>query len=75
MVVIPLSLPLIQKISSVRLFIPADLRPLDNRMAVLKSIGEVKERFPVTVPFVGPHTGHEDRGQAVQGSDQENRNF
>ena len=29
-----------------RLFIPADLRPLDNRMAVLKSIKEVNKRFP-----------------------------
>jgi len=54
MVVIPLLLPLIQQISSVRLFIPADLRPLDNRMAVLKSIGEVKKRFPDTVPLLDP---------------------
>merc|ERR1719447_1871362 len=39
MVVIPLLLNLIQQVSSVRLqTVPADLRPLDNRMAVLKSI-------------------------------------
>jgi len=54
MVVIPLLLPLIQQISSVRLFIPADLRPLDNRMAVLKSISEVKKRFPESVPLLDP---------------------
>jgi len=54
MVVIPLLLPLIQQISSVRLFIPADLRPLDNRMAVLKSISEVKKRFPDNVPLLDP---------------------
>merc|ERR1712013_883902 len=54
MVVIPLLLNLIQQVSSVRLFVPADLRPLDNRMAVLKSIGEVKKRFPNNVPLLDP---------------------
>jgi len=54
MVVIPLLLPLVQQISSVRLFIPSDLRPLDNRMAVLKSISEVKKRFPQNVPLLDP---------------------
>merc|ERR1712059_111011 len=54
MVVIPLLLPLVQQISSVRLFIPSDLRPLDNRMAVLKSIQEVKKRFPKGVPLLDP---------------------
>ena len=54
MIVIPLLLHLIQQISSVRLFIPKDLRPLDNRMAVLKSIGEVKNRFPDGVPLLDP---------------------
>lgn len=54
MVVIPLLLPLVQQVSSVRLFIPADLRPLDNRMAVLKSIAEVNKRFPAGVPLLDP---------------------
>lgn len=54
MVVIPLLLPLVQQVSSVRLFIPADLRPLDNRMAVLKSIREVNKRFPKGVPLLDP---------------------
>lgn len=54
MVVIPLLLNLVQQVSSVRLFIPADLRPLDNRMAVLKSIAEVKKRFPKGVPLLDP---------------------
>jgi len=54
MIVIPLLLHLIQQISSVRLFIPKDLRPLDNRMAVLKSIDEVKKRFPDGVPLLDP---------------------
>jgi len=54
MIVIPLLLPLIQQISSVRLFVPKDLRPLDTRMSVLKSIGEVKKRFPDGVPLLDP---------------------
>lgn len=82
-----LMLTLSLKVSSVRLFIPADLRPLDNRMvrrylrlllrlmllpffllllllyscsyysysqAVLKSIAEVKKRFPTGVPLLDP---------------------
>jgi len=54
MVVIPLLLPLVQQISSVRLFIPSDLRPVDNRMAVLKSITEVKKRFKENIPLLDP---------------------
>lgn len=55
MVVIPILLPLIQQISTIRLFIPQDLRPLDNRMAVLKAIREALKRFPVT-PLLDPVT-------------------
>jgi len=54
MVVVPLLLHLVQQISSVRLFIPSDLRSLDNRNSVLKSIGEVKKRFPNGVPLLDP---------------------
>ena len=43
MVIVPLLLHLVQQISSVRLFIPSDLRPADNRYSVLKSIGEVRK--------------------------------
>ncbi len=53
MVVIPILLPLIQQISTIRLFIPQDLRPLDNRMAVLKAIREALKRFPVP-PLLDP---------------------
>ncbi len=55
MVVIPILLPLIQQISTVRLFIPQDLRPLDNRMAVLKAIREALKRFP-NPPLLDPVT-------------------
>lgn len=37
-----------------RLFIPSDLRPIDNRNSVLKSIGEVKKRFQDGVPLLDP---------------------
>ena len=42
MVVAPIHPSLIQQISSVRIFIPEDLKPSDNRKAVLKSIEQVK---------------------------------
>ena len=53
MIMVPILLNLVQQISSVRLFIPSDLRPLDNRMAVLKSIKEAKKRFP-RIPLLDP---------------------
>ncbi|XP_066297951.1 exosome RNA helicase MTR4-like [Branchiostoma lanceolatum] len=54
MVVVPIMLQLIRSISSVRLYIPKDLRPLDNRESVLKSIQEVQRRFPHGVPLLDP---------------------
>ena len=54
MIVVPLLVNLVQQISSVRLFIPSDLRYSDNRNSVLKSIGEVKKRFNDSVPLLDP---------------------
>ena len=54
MVLVPLQLGLIQQISSVKLFIPKDTRPRDNRMAVLKSLKEVKKRFGADIPLLDP---------------------
>ncbi|VDI66413.1 ATP-dependent RNA helicase DOB1 [Mytilus galloprovincialis] len=54
MQVIPVLSHLIQQISAVRLYIPQDLRPLDNRQSVLKSIQEVEKRFPDGVPLIDP---------------------
>ncbi|XP_013779377.1 superkiller viralicidic activity 2-like 2 [Limulus polyphemus] len=54
MQVVPVMLHLICQISSVRLYYPQDLRPLDNRMSVLKSIQEVHKRFPKGVPLLDP---------------------
>ena len=54
MIVVPLLVNLVQQISSVRLFIPSDLRYSDNRNSVFKSIGEVKKRFNDSVPLLDP---------------------
>lgn len=50
--VIPVSNKLITHISSLRIYCPADLRPASNRRSVLKSIREVKKRFPNGVPLL-----------------------
>ncbi|XP_063818264.1 exosome RNA helicase MTR4 [Pseudophryne corroboree] len=54
MQVVPVLLHLLSAISSVRLYIPKDLRPPDNRHSVLKSIQEVQKRFPDGVPLLDP---------------------
>ncbi|KAK3089046.1 hypothetical protein FSP39_000389 [Pinctada imbricata] len=54
MQVVPVLANLIQAISAVRLYIPGDLRPLDNRQSVLKSIQEVQKRFPDGLPMLDP---------------------
>ncbi|KAG8131098.1 putative Superkiller viralicidic activity 2-like protein [Naja naja] len=54
MQVVPVLVHLLSAISSVRLYIPKDLRPLDNRQSVLKSIQEVQKRFPDGVPLLDP---------------------
>ena len=55
---------LLSAISSVRLYIPKDLRPLDNRQSVLKSIQEVQKHFPDSVPLLDPidDMGLQDQG-------------
>ncbi|TRY65301.1 hypothetical protein DNTS_015452 [Danionella cerebrum] len=52
--VVPVILHLISSISSVRLYIPKDLRPYDNRQSMLKSIQEVQKRFPDGIPLLDP---------------------
>lgn len=54
MKVIPVSLNVVHKVSQVRLYLSNDLRPKENRMAVLKSIREVKKRFPESPPLLDP---------------------
>ncbi|XP_055713535.1 exosome RNA helicase MTR4 [Phlebotomus papatasi] len=52
--VVPVLHTLIAKISSLRVYYPTDLRPADNRRSVLKTIQEVKKRFPQGPPLLNP---------------------
>ncbi|XP_013393538.1 exosome RNA helicase MTR4 [Lingula anatina] len=54
MQVIPVLSHLVTAVSSVRLYFPSDLRPLDNRQSVGKSIQEVMKRFPKGIPLLDP---------------------
>lgn len=54
--VVPVVHHLISQISSLRLYYPKDLRPPDNRRSVLKTIDEVKKRFPDGPPLLNPIT-------------------
>lgn len=52
--VVPVLHTLIYQISSLRVYYPKDLRPSDSRKSVLKTIGEVKKRFPQGPPLLNP---------------------
>ena len=54
MVVVPVLLEMVNKISSVRIYIAPNLRLKDSRFSVLKSIKEVKKRFPDGIPQLDP---------------------
>ncbi|XP_062509279.1 exosome RNA helicase MTR4-like [Corticium candelabrum] len=54
MQVVPVSLSLLTALSTVRLYIPKDLRPKDARQTVFKSIQEVKRRFSGNLPLLDP---------------------
>ena len=64
MCVIPVLLDIVQAISSVRLYFPKDLKSLDNRQSVGKSLQEVQKRFPDGLPQLDPL---EDMGIKEQG--------
>ncbi|KAJ8678016.1 hypothetical protein QAD02_013803, partial [Eretmocerus hayati] len=54
MEVIPVGHRYISHISSLRLYHPKDLRSADSRRSVLKTIQEVKKRFPDGPPLLNP---------------------
>lgn len=54
MKVVPVLLPQLDGISSVRIFIPKDLRPEAARATVRGSLVEVSRRFPAGVPLLDP---------------------
>ncbi|ETN68086.1 helicase [Anopheles darlingi] len=52
--VVPVLHKLVTRVSSLRVYCPNDLRPADNRRSVLKTIEEVKKRFPQGPPLLNP---------------------
>jgi len=54
MQVVPSILSSIEKISSLRVYIPKDIRGTDSRQSVYKSIQEVKNRFKGNIPLLDP---------------------
>uniref|UniRef100_UPI00358E6646 exosome RNA helicase MTR4 n=1 Tax=Myxine glutinosa TaxID=7769 RepID=UPI00358E6646 len=54
MEVVPVALNLLTALSSVRLYLPKDIRPLEARQGLQKSIREVERRFPDGLPLLDP---------------------
>ncbi len=54
MIVVPIFLNLIQQISSVKVFLPKDLRVKDNRKVVIKTLEGVRAKFGSDVPVLDP---------------------
>jgi len=52
--IVPLMLHLVTGVSAVRLYLPKNLVPLENRESVGKSLKEVEKRFPDGVPLLDP---------------------
>jgi len=52
--IIPVLLPLLDGLSQLRVFVPKDLRPVEPRNNLGKSIAEVQRRFPDGVPLLHP---------------------
>eukprot|EP00300_Choanocystis_sp_HF-7_P014133 c18578_g1_i2.p1 GENE.c18578_g1_i2~~c18578_g1_i2.p1 ORF type:complete len:1024 (+),score=274.98 c18578_g1_i2:41-3073(+) len=51
---VPVALNLLDGISSIRIYLPRDVRTQNNKAAVLKSLREVQRRFPDGVPLLDP---------------------
>lgn len=64
MIVIPITLSVIDGLSSVRIKLPKELKSEENRTNVYKTIEEIKRRFPDGLPLLDPITdmGIEDEG-------------
>eukprot|EP00698_Gefionella_okellyi_P004389 TRINITY_DN14051_c0_g1_i1.p1 TRINITY_DN14051_c0_g1~~TRINITY_DN14051_c0_g1_i1.p1 ORF type:complete len:1036 (-),score=267.67 TRINITY_DN14051_c0_g1_i1:35-2956(-) len=68
--VIPVLLPLLESIGSVRVYMPKDLRSAESRQSVLKSVTAVKQRFPDGIPVLDPiedmHITDDEFGKLVR---------
>lgn len=54
MQVVPIIIHHLTKLSSVRLYLPKDIRSSDARHSVRKAIQEVEKRFPDGLPLLDP---------------------
>lgn len=54
MEVVPVTMATLDSISSVRIKLPADMKTLDQRLDVRKTVEEVKRRFPDGIPSLDP---------------------
>ncbi|KAL1941621.1 hypothetical protein VTO73DRAFT_7060 [Trametes versicolor] len=52
--VVPVTLSTIDSISRLRIFMPKDLRPLQQRETTWKAVLEVQSRFPTGIPLLDP---------------------
>lgn len=52
--VVPVLLSTLDGISHIRIFLAKDLKPVDARLSALKSVQEVKKRFPTGVALLDP---------------------
>lgn len=54
MLIIPVDLRIISAMSSVRIFLPKDLKPPESRFTVRRTVDEVERRFPSGLPLLDP---------------------
>jgi ATP-dependent RNA helicase DOB1 len=54
MEVVPVSLSCMESISHIRIFLPTDLKSIEQRNTVKKAIAEVKRRFPDGIAVLDP---------------------
>lgn len=52
--IVPIMLHYLTKLSSIRLYVPKDLRSSDSRYSVRKSIEAVQKKFPDGLPLLDP---------------------
>ncbi|GJW54577.1 DExH-box ATP-dependent RNA helicase DExH10 [Tanacetum coccineum] len=52
--VVPVQLPLISALSSLRISIPSDLRPMEARQSILLAVQELEKRFSQGLPKLNP---------------------
>jgi ATP-dependent RNA helicase DOB1 len=54
MEVVPVTMATIDSLSSIRVQLPKDLKSMDHRLDLHKTVEEVKRRFPEGVPTLDP---------------------